>query len=85
MRPARLHTLIFKPGFRVLISQVSDRNDPNINSDVQFGVTRALIGDFVQHSEPHPTAKDGAGTWYPLDHTYVMEPGAAVLPLPPIR
>jgi catechol 1,2-dioxygenase len=85
MRPAHLHSLIFKPGFKVLISQVYDPNDPNINSDVQFGVTRALLGDFVKHSEPHPTAKDVAGTWYSLDQTYVMEPGAAVLPRPPIR
>lgn len=85
MRPAHLHALIFKPGFRVLISQVYDPKDPNIESDVQFGVTRALIGDFVQHSEPHPSAKDVVGGWYSLDHTYVMERGEAVLPRPPIR
>ena len=85
MRPAHLHTLIFKPGFKVLISQVFDATDPHIESDVQFGVTRALIGDFVQHREPHPTAEDVSGTWYSLDQTYVMEPGAAVLPRPPIR
>ena len=39
-RPAHLHALIFKPGFKVLISQVYDPADPHIDSDVQFGVTR---------------------------------------------
>lgn len=85
MRPAHLHALIFKPGFKVLISQVYDSNDPHIESDVQFGVTKALLGDFVRHDEPHPT-ESGLGTpWYSLDYTYVMEPGEAMLPRPPIK
>jgi len=73
-RPAHLHTLIVKPGYKVLISQVYDPTDPHIDTDVQFGVTKALVGDFVRH--------DGR---YSLDHTYVMEPGDAVLPKPPIK
>jgi catechol 1,2-dioxygenase len=85
MRPAHLHALIFKPGFKVLISQVYDPNDPHIESDVQFGVTKALIGDFIRHEEPHPTGPDVAAPWYSLDYTYVMEPGEAVLPRPPIK
>src|SRR5215469_8294764 len=84
-RPAHLHALIFKPGFKVLISQVYDPADPHIDSDAQFGVTRALIGKFVRHDEPHPTARDVASPWYSLDHTYHLEPGAAVLPRPPIK
>ncbi len=44
MQPAHLHALIFKPGFKVLISQVYDASDPHIDSDVQFGVTKALPG-----------------------------------------
>jgi len=85
MRPAHLHALIAKPGFKVLISQVYDANDPHIDSDVQFGVTQALVGDFVRHDGPHPDAADVAGPWYSLDYTYVMEPGEAVLPRPPIK
>jgi catechol 1,2-dioxygenase len=85
MRPAHLHALIFKPGFKVLISQVYDPRDPHIETDVQFGVTEALIGDFVRHDEPHPTAADAAVPWYSLDYVYVMEPGEAVLPRPPIK
>jgi catechol 1,2-dioxygenase len=85
MRPAHLHALILKPGFKVLISQVYDSNDPHIDSDVQFGVTKALLGEFVRHDEPHPTRSDVSAPWFSLDYTYVMEPGVAVLPRPPIR
>ncbi|QOZ55838.1 dioxygenase [Bradyrhizobium sp. CCBAU 53338] len=84
-RPAHLHALIFKPGFKVLISQVYDPNDPHIDSDVQFGVTQALIGKFVRHETPHPTASDVATPWYSLDHIYRLEAGEAVLPRAPIK
>lgn len=84
-RPAHLHALIFKPGFKTLISQVYDPADPNIESDTQFGVTRALIGKFLRHDEPHPVASDVTAPWYSLDHTYRLEAGEAVLPRPPIK
>jgi len=84
-RPAHLHALIFKAGFKTLISQVYDPADPNIESDAQFGVTRALIGKFVRHDEPHPTMRDVAAPWYSLDHIYHLEAGEAALPRPPIK
>jgi catechol 1,2-dioxygenase len=84
-RPAHLHALIFKRGYKTLISQVFDPSDPNIDSDVQFGVTAALTGNFVRHEEPHPSDADVAGPWFSLDYTYVMEPGEAALPRPPIK
>jgi len=84
-RPAHLHALIFKEGFKTLISQVYDPHDPHIDTDVQFGVTRALIGDFIRHDEPHPTEPTVRPPWYSLDYIYVMEPGVARLPRPPIK
>jgi catechol 1,2-dioxygenase len=84
-RPAHLHALVFRPGFKVLISQVYDPADPHIDSDVQFGVTKALLGKFLRHDSPHPTASDVATPWYSLDHTYRLETGEAVLPRPPIK
>jgi catechol 1,2-dioxygenase len=84
-RPAHLHALVFKPGFKVLISQVYDPADPHIDSDVQFGVTKALIGKFLRHDTPHPTERDVATPWYSLDHLYRLEAGEAVLPRPPIK
>jgi catechol 1,2-dioxygenase len=84
-RPAHLHALVFKQGYKTLISQVFDPSDPHIESDVQFGVTSALTGDFVRHEGPHPEHVDIPGPWFSLDYTYVMEPGEAVLPRPPIK
>jgi len=74
-----------KPGFKVLISQVYDPTDPHIDNDAQFGVTRALMGNYVRHDEPHPAGPGVAVPWYALDYTYVMEPGETVLPKPPIK
>jgi len=48
-------------------------------------VTTALIGDFVRHDDSNPDAPEVGTPWYSLDHTYVLEPGATVLPKPPIK
>ena len=48
-------------------------------------MTKALLGDFVRHDEPHPVEPGVSAPWYSLDYTYVMEPGEAVLPRPPIK
>ena len=83
-RPAHLHFLIFKDGCKTLISQIYVNDDDRLETDVQFGVTRALIGNFVRHDGPAP-AGDVTGEWYSLDQTFVMEPGKSRLPKPPIQ
>jgi catechol 1,2-dioxygenase len=85
-RPAHLHFLIFKEGFKTLISQIYSNDDDKLETDVQFGVTRALIGNYIRHAaaEPAPAA-DVKGEWYSLDQTFVMEPGKARLPRAPIQ
>ncbi|XVQ07181.1 dioxygenase [Spirillospora sp. CA-255316] len=83
-RPAHLHALIYKEGMKTLISQIYDSENPHLDSDVQFGVTRALIGQFVRHDEPHPT-EDVTTPWYSLSYTLRMEHGVAELPRPPIK
>ena len=83
-RPAHLHFLIFKEGFKTLISQIYVNDDARLESDVQFGVTRALIGNYVRH-EGNPPADDVTGEWYSLDQTFAMEPGKSRLPTPPIQ
>lgn len=83
-RPAHLHFLIFKPGFKTLISQIYVNDDDRLETDVQFGVTRALVGDYVRHEGAAPAA-DVAGEWYSLDQTFVMEAGKSRLPKPPIQ
>jgi len=84
MRPAHLHFLIFKDGFKTLISQVYVKGDPHLDTDVQFGVTRALVGDYVRHDGGAPAA-DVDGEWYSFDQAFAMEPGVSKLPKPPIK
>ena len=82
MRPAHLHFLAYKPGFKTLISQLYAPDDRYIENDVQFGVTRHLIGNYVRHDEAR--AADVKPPWYSLEHAFVMEKGTARLPKPPI-
>jgi hydroxyquinol 1,2-dioxygenase len=77
MRPAHIHFLIYKEGYKTHISQVYVNDDPNLETDVQFGVTQALVGNYVPH-------QDEQGLWYTLEQTFVMDRGEAVLPRPPI-
>ncbi len=84
-RPAHLHFLIFKPGFKTLISQIYVNDDERLDTDVQFGVTRALVGEYVRHDNGGAPASDVKGEWYSLDQTFVMEPGKSRLPKPPIQ
>ncbi|HUQ75948.1 MAG TPA: dioxygenase [Burkholderiales bacterium] len=73
MRPAHLHFLIHKAGYKTIASQVYDPEDPHLETDSQFGVTKALIGNFV---------KTGSG--YELQFSFELEPGEAWLPKAPI-
>ena len=74
MRPAHLHFLIYKPGFKTIASQVYDPDDPHLETDSQFGVTKALIGNY---------AKRGDGS-FSLEFTFVLEAGEANRPRAPI-
>jgi catechol 1,2-dioxygenase len=84
-RPAHVHFLMFKRGFKTLISQVFMPDDPHLEDDVQFGVTRNLIGKLVRHEGPSREDPGIQPPWYSLEHTFRMEEGEAKLPEPPIR
>ena len=84
MRPAHLHFMVFKEGYKTHISQVYMNDDVNLETDVQFGVTRALVGNYIRHENETPPAADVQGPWYSLDFTFTIEPGLAKLPRPPI-
>jgi catechol 1,2-dioxygenase len=83
-RPAHLHVMVVKPGFKTLISQVYVGDDPLLHDDPQFGVTRALVGDFARHDEPAPD-EGVESPWHTLDFTFGLEPGESRLPRPPIK
>jgi hydroxyquinol 1,2-dioxygenase len=86
MRPAHMHFMIYKQGFKTQFSQVYSSDDPNLDTDVQFGVTGALIGCYVLHDGAREAAPDAdvKGPWYSLEHGFTIEPGEAALPAPPV-
>ena len=84
MRPAHLHFLIHKPGYKTQFSQVYSSDDPHLETDVQFGVTRALIGRYVAHETELAPDSDVEGRWHSLEQRFVIEPGEARWPKPPI-
>ena len=84
LRPAHIHFLIHKPGCKTQFSQVYSADDPNLGTDAQFGVTAALVGTYVRHENEPAPAPDVQGPWHSLHHEFVIEPGEATLPRPPI-
>ena len=85
-RPAHIHAMVYKPGFKTITSQLYSHDDPMLDTDAQFGVTRALIATYVRHEtgeEPVP-APDVTEPWYTLDYHFTVEPGEAWLPTPPV-
>lgn len=74
IRPAHVHVLIYKPGFKTLISQVYPSDDPHLEDDPVFGVTEALIGRYSE--------RDGICV---IEQRFVLLPGEARLPTPPIK
>lgn len=84
-RPAHIHFLGFKPGYKTLITQVFVDDDDHLESDVVFGVTRALVGDYRRHEQGQPPAAGMRAPWYTLNYRFVMETGEAILPKPPIK
>lgn len=84
-RPAHLHILAHVPGYKTLITQVFVDDDPNLDSDVVFGVTQPLIGHYVRHEAGAPPAPGVTAPWFTFDYTFVMEPGLSELPNPPIK
>ena len=85
MRPAHIHFMIYKEGYKTQFSQVYSSDDPHLTTDVQFGVTEKLIGQYILHAvdEIAPTTEI-KGPWYSLDFEFKIEAGEAKLPRPPI-
>jgi hypothetical protein len=71
--------MIHKAGYKTQFSQLYSADDPNLETDVQFAVTAALIGHYEAHdsdNEPAPDA-DVKGRWYSLQHRFVAMPGGS--------
>ncbi len=84
MRPAHLHFLIRKEGYKTQFSQVYVNDDPHLESDVQFAVTQKLIGNFVRHDGIHRHHQDLPTPWFSLDYDFILEAGVSKMPKAPI-
>ncbi|MGH8217054.1 MAG: dioxygenase [Steroidobacteraceae bacterium] len=83
-RPAHLHALIYKEGFKTIATQVYGDDDERLESDSQFGVLTNAVAQYRLHeNEPAPD-RDVEGPWYSLEHTFVLKGGKAWLPTPPV-
>jgi catechol 1,2-dioxygenase len=74
LRPAHIHFLIAKPGFKTQFAQVYSSDDENLETDVVFAVTAPLVGRYVARTE---------GGWL-LMQQFVLQAGESRLPVPPI-
>jgi catechol 1,2-dioxygenase len=83
-RPAHLHALIYKSGFKTIPTQVYGGDDEILESDAQFGVTSNSVGHYVRHEEEAAPDPDVQGPWYSMDHRFVLQRGESWLPTPPV-
>lgn len=76
-RPAHIHFLAWKEGYRTLITQIFVQDDEHLTSDVVFGVSDKLVGTYARSDA-------GGEAAYRLERTFTMREGEAHLPHPPI-
>lgn len=84
MRPAHIHFMVCKPGYKTQFSQLYSSDDAHLDTDVQFGVTQSLIVDYELHTEGPAPEPDVQGPWYSMQHRLVIQPGESRKPAPPI-
>lgn len=76
-RPAHLHFMVSKPGFKVLVTQVFADDSEHLESDPTFGVTERLVGRFeVVERDGRPLAQ--------IAHRLTLVEGEMALPKAPI-
>jgi protocatechuate 3,4-dioxygenase beta subunit len=84
-RPAHVHFMISKPGFRTLITQVFVDDAEHLENDVTFAVTPSLIGRFEKHDTLEGAPQGFTAPWCSLVYDLALARGESRLPTPPIR
>jgi catechol 1,2-dioxygenase len=83
-RPAHIHFMVTRPGFRTLITQIFADDAEHLETDVTFSVIRSIVGHYARHESGPAPAPDVDGPYYTLAHDFVLEPGEMRIPIPPI-
>jgi catechol 1,2-dioxygenase len=76
-RPAHIHLMVSKPGYKVLVTQVFADDSEHLKTDPTFGVTERLVGRFEVADGP-------SGPVASLAHRLTLIRGETVFPKPPI-
>jgi protocatechuate 3,4-dioxygenase beta subunit len=84
-RPAHIHFMVSKPGFKTLITQVFADDAEHLDNDVTFSVIQSLVGHFEQHETLDGAPPGFTAPWCSLTYDLVLTPGESRLPTPPIR
>ena len=67
-RPAHVHAMVYKPGYKTIASQIYSHDDPMLDTDAQFGVTGPLIASYVRHEGERPGPGRGRALVHPRLH-----------------
>ena len=71
-RPAHIHFIASKSGYRRLVTHIFAHDDPWIDSDAVFGVKESLLVEFREHDDPRAGARPRRGV--ALLHRRVRHP-----------
>jgi hydroxyquinol 1,2-dioxygenase len=83
LRPAHVHFLVAAPGYEPLVTHVFIGGDPNIDSDVVFGVKDELIATIEKRSDATmPDGKPAPTPWHLMTYEFRMKPGGGAAPKP---
>jgi catechol 1,2-dioxygenase len=83
-RPAHIHFMVTKPGFKTLVTQIFADDAENLTTDVTFSVIRSISGRYQLHETSPAPAADVTGPFYTLSYDFTLEPGEMRIPIPPI-
>lgn len=84
MRPAHIHFIVSAPGHKTLITQIFADSHAALVGDVVFGAKKQIVGDFVEHREPHADYPGVAAPFFTCDYEFKLVEGTPCFPVPPI-
>ncbi len=84
MRPAHVHFVVTAPGHKTLITQIFSDDQAALVGDVVFGAKPRIVGDFVEHREPHPDYPGATLPFFTCEYDFKLVAGTPTYPVPPI-
>lgn len=84
MRPAHIHFIVSAPGHKTLVTQIFSDTHDALATDVVFGAKTQIIGDFVEHTQPHPDYPGTPLPFYTCEYQFKLVEGEPSYPVPPI-